>query len=80
VIAFDDFNAYNDPHHDHDFGSFELESEKLFLKIDYYNLASRFGSEDPIDRNKTLRILTVMLAEEYSTPRFPAHLTARGVL
>ena len=25
VIAFDDFNADNDPHREHDFGSFELE-------------------------------------------------------
>ncbi len=36
VIAFDDFNADNDPHHEHDFGSFELEGEKLFSKIDLY--------------------------------------------
>ena len=36
VIAFDDFNADNDPHRDHDFGSYELEGEKLFWKIDSY--------------------------------------------
>ena len=65
VIAFDDFNADNDPHREHDFGSFELEGEKLFWKIDYYDLAAEFGSEDPTDPKKTLRVLTVMLAEEY---------------
>ena len=65
VIAFDDFNADNDPHGEHDFGSFELEGEKLFWKIDYYDLAGEFGSEDPTDPKKTLRVLTVMLAEEY---------------
>jgi len=65
VIAFDDFNADNDPHREHDFGSFELEGEKLFWKIDYYDLAGEFGSEDPTDPKKTLRVLTVMLAEEY---------------
>jgi len=65
VIAFDDFNADNDPHGEHDFGSFELEGEKLFSKIDYYDLAGEFGSEDPTDPKKTLRVLTVMLAEEY---------------
>ena len=65
VIAFDDFNADNDPHGEHDFGSFELEGEKIFWKIDYFDLAAEFGSEDPTDPKKTLRVLTVMLAEEY---------------
>ena len=65
VMAFDDFNADNDPHGEHDFGSFELEGEKLFWKIDYYDLKAEFGSEDPTDPKKTLRVLTVMLAEEY---------------
>jgi len=65
VIAFNDFNADNDPHREHDFGSFELEGEKLFWKIDYFDLAAEFGSEDPTDPKKTLRVLTVMLAEEY---------------
>ena len=65
VIAFDDFKADNDPHGEHDFGSFELEGEKIFWKIDYYDLAGEFGSEDPTDPKKTLRVLTVMLAEEY---------------
>ena len=46
VIAFDEFNADNDPHREHDFGSFELEGEKLFWKVDYYDLAGQFGSED----------------------------------
>ena len=36
VIAFDDFNADNDPHREHDFGSFELEGDKLFWKIELY--------------------------------------------
>ena len=66
-MAFDDFNADNDPHGELDFGSFELEGEKVFWKIDYYDLAGEFGSEDPTDPKKTLRVLTVMLAEEYST-------------
>jgi hypothetical protein len=65
VIAFDDFNADNDPHREHDFGSFELEREKLFWKIEYYDLAGEFGSEDPTDPKKTQRVLTVMLTDEY---------------
>ena len=65
MIAFDDFNADNDPHREHDFGSFELEGEKLFWKIDYYEQKADFGSEDPTDPKKTLRVLIIMLAVEY---------------
>jgi hypothetical protein len=66
VMAFDDFNADNDPHAEHDFGSFELEGEKLFWKVDYYSTDDPdLGSEDPSDPTKTERVLTIMLAEEY---------------
>ena len=66
VIAFKDFNADNDPHREHDFGSFELDGEKIFWKIDYYSTDDPdLGSEDPSDPAKTERVLTVMLAEEY---------------
>lgn len=65
VMTFDDFNAGNDPHHEHDFGSFEFEGETLFWKIDYYDPTGEFGSEEPSDPKQTLRILTIMLAEEY---------------
>ncbi len=34
VATFSDFNADNDPHQEHDFGSFELASQKFFWKID----------------------------------------------
>ena len=65
VIAFDDFTADNDPHHEHDFGSFELDGDSIFWKVDYYDLKAEFGSEDPSDPKKTLRVMTIMLAEEY---------------
>src|SRR5262245_18971514 len=64
VIAFDEFTEDNDPHHEHDFGSFKLDDEKLFWKIDYYDLQAEFGSEDPSDPKNTLRVMTIMLAEE----------------
>jgi hypothetical protein len=70
VISFDRFTEDNDPHHEHDFGSFDCQGHRIFWKIDYYDRASfgtgdEMGSEDPADPAKTLRILTVMLAEEY---------------
>ena len=65
VRAFTDFNADNDPYGEHDFGSFMVGEEKLFWKIDYYDLSLEFGSNDPADQTQTKRVLTIMLAEEY---------------
>ena len=65
VGAFHGFNADNDPYGEHDFGALEIDGERLFWKIDYYdrNLSAR--SPDPADPSVTTRVLTIMLAEEY---------------
>lgn len=63
VEQFDDFNEDNDPHGEHDFGSFAWEGEKIFFKIDYYDQKLENG-EDPLSPN-CRRIMTVMLASEY---------------
>jgi Protein of unknown function (DUF3768) len=65
VQRFSQFSADNDPYEEHDFGSFELSREKFFWKIDYYDALCEFGSEDPADPEKTTRVLTIMLADEY---------------
>ncbi len=65
VAIFNAFNEDNDPHGEHDFGSFELCSRKFFWKIDLYDRECRYGSEDPADLTKTTRVLTLMLAEDY---------------
>jgi hypothetical protein len=65
VRTYDDFTADNDPHGEHDFGNFELAGEKFFWKIDYYDTTMDAGSEDPADPSKTVRVLTIMLADEY---------------
>ena len=65
VAAFDTFTGDNDPYHEHDFGAFDLCGRKFFWKIDYYDLACEFGSEDHADSTKTTRVLTLMLASEY---------------
>jgi hypothetical protein len=65
VRGFAKFNADNDPWHEHDFGSFELQGEKLFWKIDYYDKSTEHSSEDPADPAQTTRVLTIMLASEY---------------
>ena len=65
VRAFADFNSDNDPHGEHDFVSFEHEAVKYFAKMDYYASDMEHGSEDPSDPSQTVRVLTVMRADEY---------------
>lgn len=65
VKTYDDFNEDNDPYSEHDFGSFEIDGNKLFWKIDYYDQDMMHGSEDASNPEVTARVLTVMLAEEY---------------
>ena len=65
IRTFSDFSENNDPHGEHDFGSFEIDGHKVFWKIDYYDLSLDFGSPDPSDPDVTKRVMTVMLAEEY---------------
>ncbi|MBR1066497.1 DUF3768 domain-containing protein [Bradyrhizobium liaoningense] len=64
VASFSEFAADNDPHDEHDFGSFDLVGRKLFWKIDYYDKDLVNGSEDPGDPERTTRVLTLMLAAE----------------
>ncbi|WP_338833875.1 DUF3768 domain-containing protein [Bradyrhizobium septentrionale] len=65
VASFSEFTADNDPHDEHDFGSFDLVGRKFFWKIDYYDKDQVNGSEDPSDPERTMRVLTLMLAGEY---------------
>jgi hypothetical protein len=65
VAHFSDFTPDNDPYGQHDFGSFMLVGRTFLWKIDYYDKEMQYGSEDPADPEKTTRVLTVMLAEEY---------------
>ena len=65
VQAFDDFTERNDPHGEHDFGVIEFQGQELFWKFDYYDIDLSMGSPDPTDVTVTVRVLTIMLAEEY---------------
>jgi hypothetical protein len=65
VRDFADFTPSNDPHDEHDWGAFTLDGQRLNWKIDCYDTALKYGSEDPSDPEKTRRVLTIMLAEEY---------------
>ena len=65
VAVFDDFCHANDPHEEHDFGSFEADGHKIFFKIDYFDQSLTYHSPDPSDPAVTRRVITIMLAEEY---------------
>lgn len=65
VENFDAFTPANDPHGERDFGAFDHNGERIFWKIDYYDRSLTYGSEDPSDPRQTVRVLTIMLAEEY---------------
>jgi len=65
VATFTDFTPDNDPRGEHDFGNFSFAGRKFFFKVDYFDAAMEFGSEDPADPSKTTRVLTIMLSSEY---------------
>ena len=59
------FTEDNDPWGDHGFGTVEVMGEKLFWKIDLYDRALEYGSDDPADPARTHRVLTILFPSEY---------------
>ena len=48
-----------------DFAAIEFLGRKVWMKIDYYDAAMEFGSEDPADASVTTRVMTILLPEDY---------------
>jgi len=65
VRDFDTFTEANDPYGERDFGRFEFGGTACYWKIDYYDRALKYGSEDPTDPARTCRVLTIMTTDEY---------------
>ena len=65
IATFDDFCIANNPHGEHDFGAFDYEGVEVFFKIDYFDRSLKYHSPDPTDPAVTVRVITVMLADEY---------------
>lgn len=65
LTNYDGFDSDNDPHCERDFGSLTLWGWDLLWKIDYYDLALEYGSNNPADASITRRVLTVMLAADW---------------
>jgi len=65
IEVYDDFCHANDPHGEHDVGAYEVDGSTVFFKIDYYDQTLSSHSPDPSDPAVTMRVITLMLAEEY---------------
>ncbi len=65
VAAYDDWNDGDDPYGEHDFGKLDVNGEAVIFKIDYYSLDEMDGSEHPDDPAVTIRIMTLMYADDY---------------
>ena len=65
VRNFNDFNKANDVYKHHDFGKIEHNGTNYFWKIDYYNETMDACSDDPSNPDITIRVLTIMRADEY---------------
>ena len=64
IRGYDAFTRANDPYGEHDLGTFDFEGAACMWKIDYYNADLSAGSEDPSDPSVTVRVLTIMRADE----------------
>ncbi|WP_425624906.1 DUF3768 domain-containing protein [Agrobacterium radiobacter] len=66
AAAFDAWTTGDDPYGEHDFGKFTVDGEDFMFKIDYYAIGDEaHGSEHPEDQATTIRVLTLMYAEDY---------------
>ncbi|CAH2402379.1 DUF3768 domain-containing protein [Mesorhizobium escarrei] len=65
VANFDAFDGDNDPWGEHDCALLHVGDWQLFWKVDYYDRTLSNLSPNPADPAVTIRIMTVMLAEEY---------------
>ena len=65
VRAFSAFTTDNDPYGEHDCAVVDVGDHRVIWKIDYYDLSMAYGSDDPTNSEATLRLLTIMLADEW---------------
>ena len=46
-------------------GALDVQGHRIFFKLDYYDPNMTYLSDDPADPTKTVRVITIMLADEY---------------
>jgi Protein of unknown function (DUF3768) len=57
-------SRFDDPHGDHDFGTFDVAGNRVFWRIEHYDRTFKKGSPDPASSRKTIRVLTIGLMSE----------------
>ena len=65
VSQFTEFDDDNDPYGDHCIGAVNVRGQKVWWKIDLYDLDYRYGAETPADPSQTRRVLTIMFPSDY---------------
>lgn len=65
VAEFDGFTEEHDHLGQHDAGLVNVDGERLFFRIDYEDRNTGERSFDPADTEKTRRVMTILLAEEW---------------
>ena len=65
IASYEAFDCDNDPHGERDFGDVDYCGAELLWKIDYYDPSLTWGSSNPANPSMTVRVLTIMLADEY---------------
>ncbi|HLJ20214.1 MAG TPA: DUF3768 domain-containing protein, partial [Stellaceae bacterium] len=64
VRTFRRFTEENDPHGEHDCAVLDVDGIRVLFKIDYFDRDLIYHSPDPSDPSLTLRVMTVMRADE----------------
>ena len=65
IKEFNDFTEGNDPYGERDFGEVTIHEQRIWWRIDYYDLQLKYGSEDPSNNSITKRVLTILTPSEY---------------
>ncbi len=65
VAMYSDFSEDNDPYGARDFAALTVENTRIYFKIDLYDEACEYGSEEPANLDRTTRVLTLLLPSEY---------------
>ena len=65
VRAFNSFTKDNDPWGEHDCALLTVNENRIMFKIDCYDGNMQYASPNPADPAVTVRVMTILLAEEY---------------